>query len=201
MNNNIYQEEIQLPPQNISELYIKIMKDLPTFKTSEELKNELFNMKKNSDDAIEEFRKILLDFTDIVINITDSALVKRYKDDIIKSINQYPKKIIDTFIIHGYMENDAQYRKEIIIGNDDFFLGEKYNKYTNGDSSIMNYISQFKNFWHKLDNDNKFLIKTFLVTLCHYSDKRFMIFQRYTEIKKMYKNSYESIFSYFDVEI
>lgn len=195
------QENMQIPPTDITELYNKIMENLPQFRTPEELKSELFYMKKNSDTAVEEFRKILLDFTDILVKITDSVLIKKYHDDIIKSINQYPKNIIDTFIIHGYMNNNGTYRKEIIEGNDSFFLGEEYNKYTNGDSSIVDHIFQFKSFWSKLDQDNKFLIKTFLITLCHYSDYRFIIFKRYQEIKKEYSSNYSNIFNYFDTLI
>lgn len=193
-----YQEDIEIPPINIMELYKKIYYGLPEVKNSEELLQELYIMKNNSDNAIEEFKNILLDFTDNLVNISDNILLKKYKEDIIKTINLYPKRIIDTFIIHGYMQDNGSYRKEIIEGNENFFLNKSYNEFTNGDSNVISYIFQFKNFWSKLDNDNKFIIKTFLLTLCYYSDKRFVIFNRYQELKKKYLNIYEKIFKSFD---
>lgn len=190
------QNDIEMPPLNISELYQKIFDNI-NFQSPNELMLELNNIKQNSDIAIEEFKNVLVEFANILVNISDNHLMKRYKTEILSTIEKHPKNIIDTFIIHGYVENNGTYRKEIIEGNEDFFLNKSYNEYTS-DSSIVDNIFQFKSFWKKLDDDNKFTIKTFLLTLCFYSDKRFVMFNKYREIKQIYGETYKDIFSLFD---
>src|SRR5579883_1707710 len=125
-----YQEDIDIPPKDIRELYKKIYINLPEINNLDELLNELYIMRNNSENAIEEFKNILLDFTNNLVNISDNILLKKYKEDIIKTINLYPKRIIDTFIIHGYMQNNATYRKEIIEGNEDSFMNKSFQEYS-----------------------------------------------------------------------
>lgn len=194
-------EEIEIPPINIEELYNKIYYNLPEIHNIDELKQELIKMQENSINYIEEFKNILIEFIENIVNISDNILLSKYKDEIINTINLHPKKIIDTFIIHSYIKNNGIYRKEIIEGNDKFFLNKSYNEYIKNDANIVNYIFQFKDFWGKLNEDNKFLIKTFLLTLCFYSDKRFIIFNRYQEIKKKYYNIFEKYFNIYDTLI
>lgn len=199
-----FQENVEVPPEDISELYNKIFTDIPIIKNSQDLVSKLQKMHNESDRVIEEFRKILIDFTEMLVKISSNNLLINYKDEIIKTINDHPKKIIDTFIIHGYIENKGTYRKEIIQGNEDFFLDNSYKEFTNEksgsvDQGVVDRIFQFKTFWAKLDNDSKFIIKTFLLTLCFYSDKRFIIFNRYQEYKNIYKSKYGNIFESFDL--
>jgi len=193
------EDDIELPPLEMSELYQKIYNNIINYNNTEELSNELNKMKTKNDNSIDEFRKILLDFTENLVHISDNMTLRNFKTDILKAINLYPKKIIDTFIIHGYMKDNGMYRRGIVEGNEYFFMNKSYNEYTNGDSDIINYIFQFKSFWSKLSEDNKFIIKTFLLTLCYYSDQRFIIFNRYQEIKKKNKERFENIFLRYDL--
>ena len=190
---------IEIPPVEISELNDKIFKNIPKFENIEQLNIELENMKFMSDNAIENYKNILINFTETLISVCGNQVLKTYKTDIIDSINKYPKKIIDTFIIHGYMKNNSLYRKEIIIGNESFFLNESYKEYTNGHpSSVVDYIFQFKTFWNKLNQNNKYIIKMFLLTLCSYADERYIIFNRYNYIKKEYFTLYNKLFLVYD---
>lgn len=190
--------EIEIPPLEISKLYEKIYNNLDGINNSDELTKKLYSMIKDNNETIIEFKNILLDFTDNLINISNNQLLKQHKENITQIIKSNPKKIIDTFIIHGYIEDNALYRRRIIEGNDEFFLNNTHSKYTNEDSNVMDYIFQFKSFWSELDNENKYIIKTFLLTLCYYSDKRFVLFNKYVEIKNIYGNIYIETFEYFD---
>lgn len=196
-------KEFALPPTDIIELYDHILdNNLEKINTPEQIKSELERMNMENEEAIREFSNILVDFTDNLAMISNNALINNYKDDIIKAIKSNPKLIIDTFIQHGYLENDASYRKQIIIGNEEFFLNETYSQYTNKftdhRSSIIDYIFKFKEFWNNLDDDNKEIIKTYMMTLCFYSDKRFIVFERYKEIKRIHGNNFNNIFDYYD---
>lgn len=197
-------EDIDLPSPNISSLYTKIFSDIPDFSNSNNLISHLNLMKIQSDDSIEEFKNILLDFTENLVSVSNNNLIKTYKTEILNAIKKHPKNIIDTFIIHGYTKNDGKYRSEIIQGNESFFLNNSYEEHIEGENNkqnIVNYIFQFKNFWKTLDEDNKFIIKNFLLTLCFFSDKRFVVFNRYNEIKNKYLSIHPSIFGSYNSSI
>lgn len=192
-------DNISVPPINLSELYVHIYNNIDTPYNIIEIHKELEFIIDKSKNAVEEFKNILLELTNLVIIITDNHLIGKYKANIYEHVAKNPKNIVDTFIVNAYMTDNGIYRKHIILGNDGFFTGKDF---TPGDNSaIMFYISQFKTFWGKITENDKTLIKTFLLTLCFYSDKRFIYYYRYREMKRIHNEKFPDVFKHYDTLI
>jgi hypothetical protein len=184
--------EVEMPPIDIGDLYKKVL-DVRKFRNLEELRDELYRFKIKSDEAIENFRMLLINFIEVLIEVSGNMMLREYSKKIIENVNKYPKKIVDTFIVNAYLKNNGKYREGIIIGDEEFFLNEELN-----DGNLMDYIFEFKRFWNKLDDENKLIIKSFLRVLCFYSDERFVIFYKYLEVKNNCEEKYKEVFEWFD---
>lgn len=187
-------DDIDVPPINIIDLYKTVDSNIPD-KINNKHHASMFIeiLCKKNNIIIEEFQKILIELLDIVIDMSKNHLLISFRQKIIDSITENPKKIIDTFIIDAYLRNSATYRRELITGNENFFLNADYD--SNEDN--LGYIFQFKTFWKKLKEKEKMLLKTYLVTLCCYSDKRFVLFNIYQKLKIIYPD-YISIYNQYE---
>ena len=188
-------DDIDVPCADISVLTKQIFDGIPQINTEHQLVDIISSLKYKSDEAITEFKNILIAFTNILSAVSGIHILKEYNHKIIESIEQYPKNIIDTFIMHGYIKNNGEYRKRIIEADEKFFLNESYNEYTEGrPKSIVDYIFQFKMFWHNLNDENKNIIKNLLLTLCHFADKRYVCYYKYLELKTVNHEKFKKIF-------
>lgn len=182
-------DDIDVPPVEMTDLYRTVDNNIPD-KLSNHRHARMFieTLGVKNIAIIEEFKKISIELLDIVIDMSKNHLLVSHRQKIVSTITENPKKIIDTFVIDAYLNNNAIYRRELITGNEDFFLNTDYglNKDTLG------YMFQFKTFWGKLNEKEKMLLKTYLITLCCYSDKRFILFNIYQRFKKLYPE-YSSI--------
>lgn len=187
-------DDIDVPPINIVDLYKTIDNSVPNNMNSKQyilMFIETLCSKNNV--IIDEFKKISIEFLDIVIDMSKNHLLVSFRQKIIDEILKNPKKIIDTFVINAYLNNNATYRRELIIGNENFFLNADYGS----NEDTLGYIFQFKTFWGKLNEKEKMLLKTYLITLCCYSDKRFILFNIYQKLKTIYPN-YSSIYKQYE---
>lgn len=187
-------DDIDVPPINIVDLYKTIDNSVPNNMNSKQyilMFIETLCSKNNV--IIDEFKKISIELLDIVIDMSKNHLLVSFRQKIIDEILKNPKKIIDTFVINAYLNNNATYRRELIIGNENFFLNADYGS----NEDTLGYIFQFKTFWGKLNEKEKILLKTYLITLCCYSDKRFILFNIYQKLKTIYPN-YSSIYKQYE---
>jgi hypothetical protein len=198
----IITENIELPNENIEFLFNYIFLEIEDY-NYEELKNELYLMKNISDNVITDFSDILINLTNLLANLNINTKLSMYKKDIINTLNNEPKKVIDTFIKHAYIHKLRKdtFRKELIIGNDSFFMKGTYEDYADNNHNIIDLLFEFKSFWNKLTKENINIIKSYFLTLISFSDKRFIIFYRYLEIKKKYQNKYKDLFKFYDNNI
>ena len=90
---------------------------------------------------------------DVIVETTQSVI-----DELIK---ERPTELISRFI--KYIYSNQTYRKNILLGNDNFFLEENYSNVV-VDGSNEN-IFQFKNCWGKLMTDTKGIIKKSMIRI------------------------------------
>jgi esterase/lipase len=74
-----------------------------------------------------------------------------------------PMELISIFILNVY--GNDKYRKYIIDGDDKFFLLDDYKHITGSDKNNIQMMFQFKNYWKKLDENNRNFIKTAMKTM------------------------------------
>jgi hypothetical protein len=193
-------QEISVPLVELVDLWQIILQDIKQFDNSKDLLIELDKMKNDNDVALKQFKDLIIQLTEDLAAITNDNLLNKYKKDIIKTINSNPKKVIDTFIMKGYNHNNGFYRKQLMLCNEDFFLNDSFSDVTKGDFNIIDKLFKFKSFWNKLKQENKDIIKYYLITLCSLADIRYINFNRYIEIKKMSNlhKSYKTIFNMYD---
>lgn len=179
---------MELPPEDIIELFKKTL-DIKNYENIDELCLEINNMCKESDDSINNFKDILIELTDILCNLNTGTLIYQFKDDIKRGILKDPKKILDTFIKYCYLKDNGKYRKELIMGNDKFFINNDYLEYCK-DDNIISKIFELKSFWNNISDENKYIIKSFWLTLCYFADKRFILYYKFNEIKRKFSDKY-----------
>lgn len=177
-------DDIDIPPININDLHNIVNDNIPNGIYDSHMMTKFLHILCDKNNmVIEEFKKIMVEMLDMVIDMSNNHLLISCRKKILDEINKNPKNIIDTFIIDAYIKDHGLYRKEMIMGNESFFLNTEC-KTDNSDT--LNYIFQSKNFWNNLDNDNKIILKTYLITLCCYSDKRFILFNIFQKLKVKY---------------
>lgn len=188
---NLYGDDIYKPDIDINNLFNIIDAHSYTCATDDILEIELKKIDYWNKNTLDEFKIILIDLANYLERISNNKLLTDYKYEILTIINTHTQKILDTFILNCYMDKKEhdKFRRNIILGNDDFFMNNKYDKsnVTIDNISIIDEIFSFKKFWDKLHNENKNLIKSYFLTICHYADKRFILFNIYNKMKIMNK--------------
>lgn len=169
-----------------------------------DLKVTIAKLKYMSDVSVDTFSKILKNLTNLLINITNDALLRSYENIINDILVNDPKVAIDTYIKTAYKidpdnpDNSGLFRKKIISLDENFFLDESYDEYSTGQEDIISNIFHFKSFWKKLNEENKNTIKYFyLYHLCKNADTRYIAFEKYKVLRKRNKH-FSNIFKEFD---
>jgi hypothetical protein len=86
---------------------------------------------------------------------------KFYKNEIEKLTRKESVVMIDTFVLNG-----LKYEEYIMAGDEEFFLGEKYDNVTGNDDNLMMKVFEFKSIWKKLNQENKTQIINYMQILC-----------------------------------
>ena len=201
--------DIHIPPSNIEELDPRILDSTITkYSDKAQLTTVLNNLKHESNSSIHEFKNIVSTLLPQIAKITNNLLIIKYEKELLNAISRHPKNIIDTFVLKAYMHGNGLFRQKLIIGDEDFFLnsdvkelasnvGEKIDE----KDDVLTALFEFKNFWHKLKDENKVIFKYYLVTLCYYADIRYVCFNKYLLIKKKNAGNFESVFKAYDKEL
>jgi hypothetical protein len=188
---------VETPPAELIELWQKIITDLKQYDNVTDLVKELDKLKKECDNAMNQFKELIIKLTIDLAHVTGDTLLNRYKDDIITAIKNNPKNVTDSFIMQGYNQKDGYYRKQLVTCNEEFFLNHSFNEFTKGDTSLVDRLFQFKTFWNKLKKENRDIIKYYLLTLCYFADIRYINFNKYLELKKI-NQTHKKIFDEYD---
>ncbi len=187
----------ELPPVKLSELKSKIVTDeIMEYKDMKVLNTIVMNMKKSIDESYEQFKDVILPLVDELIRLSGDHMLIMYKSDIVSFINKNPKVIVDTLILKCYEENDGVLRAKIVSGDESFFLKNNFDDMTDGDSKIINIIFKFKDFWGKLDENNKEILKSYLLSVVALCDIRYLNYKKFVCLKKM-NPKFEQVFSQF----
>lgn len=190
-----------LPSPNIVDLDKFINVDKVYYNDEKHLLRVLGGMEKENSENLEELKKILIDFSDNLINLSDDEFLKEGKTLVKTYIEGNVKIVVDKFINSCYVLGDGLYRKKMLEGDDSFFLESSFDGKEVLDSEtdfILQYVSEIKNFWMLLDDENKFIIKTFLITICVFCDKRYLMLNNYMIMKEHNNNKFENVFKKFD---
>lgn len=183
-----------LPPIDLNELKEKIITDeIQYYDTIDELKNIIYQLKQYSDDALEQFKEVVILFTEELTRVTGDHMLSMYKSDVIAFINKSPKNIIDAFIVKAYECKNGEIRGNIVRGEEEYFLNHNLDELDKIDEiktqedkdNVLNVIFQFKNFWGKLTEDNKEIIKNTLLAIIALCDIRYLNYKKYLCLKKL----------------
>jgi hypothetical protein len=175
-----------LPPVNITDLKNQIITDeIMEYSDLNELNLLITQLKKISDKAVDELKGVILPLIDELVRLSGDHMLILYKSTIVSFINKNPKTIVDTLILRCYEDKEGLLRAKIIRGDESFFLQNNFEDMTEGDTKIMSIIFKFKDFWGKLNQDNKEILKSYLLTIVSLCDIRFLNFKKYTCLKKL----------------
>ncbi len=187
----------ELPPVKLSELKSKIVTDeIMEYKDMKVLNSLVLGMKKATEESYEQFKDVILPLVDELIRLSGDHMLVMYKSDIVSFINKNPKVIVDSLILKCYEENDGMLRAKIVSGDESFFLKNNFDDMTDGDSKIINIIFKFKDFWGKLDDSNKEILKSYLLSIVALCDVRYLNYKKFICLKKM-NPKFEQVFNQF----
>jgi hypothetical protein len=175
-----------LPPINLSELRETILTDdIMEYSDVQQLKLIISRLLKETVDSVDQFKEVLLPLVDELLKLSGDHMLTMYKSMVIDFIEKKPKVIIDNLILKCYDEKDGMLRAKIVNGDDSFFLSNNFEDMTEGDSSIINIIFKTKDFWGKLNDENKEVLKSYLLSLVALCDIRYVNYKKYICLKKL----------------
>ena len=175
-----------LPSENIIDLKNQIITDeITEYSNLNDLKSVITLLKKNSDTAVIELKEVILPLVDELVRLSGDHMLILYKSTIVSFINKNPKTNVDTLILRCYEDKEGILRAKIVRGDESFFLQNNFEDMTEGDTKIMSIIFKFKDFWGKLNQNNKEILKSYLLTIVSLCDIRFLNFKKYTCLKKL----------------
>jgi hypothetical protein len=187
-----------LPPEKITDLKNQVITDeIMEYSDLNELKTLISKLKKESDDSIDELKEVILPLVDELVRLSGDHMLIMYKQDIVNFINKNPKMIVDTLILRCYEDKEGILRAKIVRGDESFFLQNNFEDMTEGDTQIMSIIFKFKDFWGKLNQENKEILKSYLLTIVSLCDIRFLSFKKYVCLKKL-NSKHSKLFEQYD---
>lgn len=175
-----------LPPEKLSELKNKIITDeIMEYPDLKSLNSVVMLLKERSDESLEQMKEVILPLVDELIRLSGDHMLTMYKSDIIEFINRNPKVIVDTLIRKCYEERDGLLRARIVSGDERFFMENNFDDMTDGDNKIIGIIFKFKDFWGKLNNENKDILKSYLLSIAALCDIRYLNFKKFVCLKQL----------------
>ena len=187
-----------LPPVKLVDLRNKIITDeIMEYTDIKKLNSLVSTLKKNSDESLEQFKEVILPLLDELLRLSGDHMLTMYKSDIISFIERNPKVIVDTLIKKCYDENDGLLRARIVSGDEAFFIQNNFDDMTDGDNKIIGIIFKFKDFWGKLNNENKDILKSYLLSIAALCDVRYLNFKKFVCLKKL-NPKYSQLFDQYE---
>ena len=134
---------------------------------------------KNKDEDIE--KEIILEDLVFKFNMVISGMIKHiteyYNDSSMSTlrtvltdiIDKSPKEPISYFLLNIY-KND-EYRINILNQNDNFFMNQEYDEFTDGDDEKTAKLFEFKDLWKQIDDDTKNFIKKSMMAMVRICQK------------------------------
>ena len=175
-----------LPSEDIIDIKNQIITDeIMEYYNLNDLKSVITQLKNNSDTAVIELKEVILPLVDELVRLSGDHMLILYKSTLVSFINKNPKIIVDTLILRCYEDKEGFLRAKIVRGDESFFLQNNFEDMTEGDTKIMSIIFKFKDFWGKLNQDNKEILKSYLLTIISLCDVRFLNFKKYACLKKL----------------
>jgi len=185
----------ELPPVKLSDLKNRIITDeIMEYSDINFLSSLVSSLKNKSDESLEQIKEVLLPLVDELLRLSGDYMLSMYKSDIITFINKNPKAIVDVLILRCYEDKDGLLRAKIVSGEESFFLENNFDDMTDGDNKIIKIIFKFKDFWGKLNEENKDILKSYLLSIVALCDIRYLNYKKFLCLKKL-NPKYEAVFN------
>lgn len=136
---------------------------------------------------VKNFNNLSLTLATFLGNIAPNSTFATFKRPIEKLVQDESTKIIDTFVLKALV-----YEKQILEGDEDFFIGKDYksdlfdiygNKINDESDNVIMKVFEFKTIWKLLDDKNKEEIKEYMKVLCKIARKYFDLFYELKQLK------------------
>ncbi len=136
-------------------------------------------LKTKKNDLIESFNKISINMiTHLGLEFKDSIFNKN--KIMIKNYFKFkPNEVIIMFLDNIYA--DDVYRKNIKVGNDNFFLTQSYDNMVN--AGYESRIFEFKDIWGKMSNNTKLIVKDSMSMLVDHCELYLDILSQINKLK------------------
>lgn len=146
----------------------------PTQDGIDKLKTEINTFKekqtKNSNSCVMICNTVLKDMSNLVSkNFPDDYTINAYASVMEGIISAKPLEPISVFIKYVYKNND--FRKNILAGNDEFFLADDFNSVVTKEEEDYKSIFIFKSKWKTMADNLKDYIKKSMITLVNTAEK------------------------------
>ena len=176
----------ELPPVKLSDLKNKIITDeIIEYSDIKSLNSVVMLLKQKSDESLEQMKEVILPLVDELIRLSGDHMLTLYKLDIVSFIERNPKVIVDNLILKCYEEKNGILRSRIVNGDEKFFIENNFEDMTDGDNKIIGIIFKFKDFWGKLNTENKDILKSYLLSIVALCDIRYLNFKKFICLKKI----------------
>ena len=187
----------ELPPVELSVLKEKIITDeIRVYNNHQDVEKILSELKKGTNKIIDELKDILYSFTDELIRVTGDPMISNGKLLIFTFIRTKCKDICNEIIKEWYDYNNGIYRERVVIGDDNFYLNHSLDQVDPNGTSIW-LIFKFKDFWHKLNDQNRLIIKNTLLAVVSLIDVKYLNYKKYLCLKTL-NPSYSKLFNSYE---
>lgn len=188
----------ELPPVRLADLKNRIITDeIMEYDNISTLNSLLIKLKNSSNESLNQFQEVILPLVDELLRLSEDYMLSFYKKDIIEFIKNKPKVIVDVLILRCYEDKDGILRGKIVSGEDSFFLENNFDDMTDGNSKLIKVIFKFKDFWGKLNQENKDILKSYLLSIVALCDIRYLNYKKFLCLKKL-NSKYSSLLNQFE---
>jgi hypothetical protein len=192
---------IKLPPIEFDELNDTIVDStIKEYSREGEIVMLIDKLKKECDHATQEFIDLVILLTEALAVISKDTSIKYNKEEIIKTLKEKKKYFIDGFVMYAYSKSKGEYRKNLLLQKEEFFLKNSFSDLTGGDSDAISKLFEFKKFWSLLIDENKNMLKQYFYTMCYFADIRYINFERYKLLRSFNQKKFMKAFNYYDQE-
>jgi hypothetical protein len=110
--------------------------------------------------TINDFNSVTFTLMDFISKLSSESVIANNLPMIKQCVNANP-----LFVMEFFIEYVVKYKKEIMEGNEKFFLENSYAE-TGGDTDALSKILDLKKLWVKLNQTNKQNIINYMKCLC-----------------------------------
>jgi hypothetical protein len=132
-----------------------------------------YNMSEKQTQLISKFNTVILALINHIVETHGDMTTKTVQYIITNVINLTPNEPISFFLLNIYKNDD--YRNNILLQNDSFFINNDMNDLTQGDTNKMAKLFEFKQLWTVSSEDTKLFVKKTMMVLVKICQKYILL--------------------------